>query len=346
MEEGLIFITMINSLLNKTAILVLNWNKPEITMDCVESLNTMDGEYNIFVIDNGSDEIKRNKLIEKMKKKDALILNEENINNFNLNNIYNKNKKSNLNDKLTLLILLNKNYGYGKGNNFGLRLACRLGYKYSLVSNNDIKIIDRNVLTELIKGMETDEKIAWASPKIINIQGYYEGPLPEFDFIDFCFTVEGVFYPFYVLFLRKKRKIEEQKLLNKFNEGQLEPKWLSGSFAFLRNETLNKGNFFDENIFLYFEELILSEKLLKKGFKLKYVPNVKVLHEHDYPTEGINFKKEYEATRSMIYYLRYYKNYNLFILNIAKLSRLFFLVVYRPIVVIIKKILKNKFKLS
>ena len=330
---------MIDNLFNRTAVLVLNWNKPEITIDCIESLNTMEGEYDIFVIDNGSDEIKRNKLIEEMNRQNAVILNEENINQFVVNNIYN------IGNKLILLILLNKNYGYGKGNNFGLRLAYRLGYKYSLVSNNDIKIIDKNVLIELIKETKTDERIAWVSPKIMNIKGYQDGPFPEFDFINFCFFRGGIFYPFYALFMRKKRKREEQKLLSKFNGGQLNPVGFSGCFAFLKNEAANKVNFFDENIFLYTEESILAEKLRKMGFVPKYVPNVKVFHEHDYSMEGINFKREYEGTKSLIYYYYYYKNYNIFILNIAKISRLFYLIIYKPIIIKIKEILKYKYNL-
>lgn len=342
-----------NNLLNsnRTAVIVLNWNKPKITIDCVESLNTMEGEYDIFVIDNGSDEIKRNKLIEEMKKQHAIILNEENINDFEINfdkagnssgnNNDNSNEKNNPKGKLTLLILLNKNYGYSKGNNFGLRLAYRLGYKYSLVSNNDIKIIDKNVLIKLIKETETDERIAWTSPKIMNVKGYQEGPFPEFDFINLCFFRDGIFYPFHALFMRKKRKREEQKLLSKFNERQLNPVWSTGCFAFLKNEAANKVNFFDENIFLYMEELIIAEKLRKIGFVPKYVPNVKVLHEHYYSMERYNFKREYEGVKSLIYYYYYYKNYNIFILNTAKLSRLFYLIVYKPVIVIIKKILNR-----
>lgn len=335
---------------NRTAVIVLNWNKPEITIDCVESLNTMDGQYDIFVIDNGSDEVKRNKLIEEMKKQNAVILNEENINYFEINfdkasnNSDNNNEKNNTRCKLTLLILLNKNYGYSKGNNFGLRLACKLGYKYSLISNNDIKIIDRNVLTELIKGMETDEKTAWASPKIISIEGYQDGPFPEFDFINFLFFSGGIFYPFYLLFMRKKQKIEIRQLSDKYNKEQMEPHGFSGCFVFLKNEAVNEIDFFDENIFLYCEELILAEKIRRKGFALKYIPNAKILHEHNVSVERFNFQREYEGTKSLIYYYKCYKNYNLFVLNIAKISRLFYLIMYKPIIVKIKRILVSKYK--
>ena len=336
---------------NKTAVIVLNWNKPEITLDCIKSLNTMEGDYDIFVIDNGSDEAKRNKLIEEIKKQNAVILSEESLDYFEINsdkssnNTDNNNEKNKIEGRLNLLILLNKNYGYGKGNNFGLRLACKLGYKYSLISNNDIKIIDVDVLTELIKGIETDEKIAWASPKIINIEGYQDGPFPEFDFFNFSFLRGGIFYPFYILFLKTREKIKSTKLLDKYDKGEIMPKGFIGCFVFLKNEALEIVGFFDENIFLYFEELILAEKLNIKGFVLKYIPKVKILHEHNYPTEGINFKRGYEEFKSLTYYYKVYKNYNLFILNAAKISRLFYMVIYKPAIQITKAILK-KFNIS
>ena len=333
---------------NKTAVIVLNWNKPEITLDCIKSLNTMEGDYDIFVIDNGSDEAKRDKLVDEMKKQNAVILKEDELAHFEINsykavNIGNNNSDNKLTkSKLNLLILLNKNYGYGKGNNFGLRLACKLGYKYSLISNNDIKIIDVDVLTELIKGMETDEKIAWASPKIINIEGYQEGLLPEFDFFNFSFLSGGIFYPFYILFLKKREKIKSTKLLDKYDKGEIVPKWFMGSFVFLKNEAVERIGFFDENIFLYAEELILSEKLKIKGFVLKYIPNVKILHEHNYTAEKINFKREYQGIKSLLYYYKVYKNYNSFIiLNAAKISRLFYIVIYKPVIQKTKTMLKR-----
>lgn len=36
------------------------------------------------------------------------------------------------------MIAVNENYGYAKGNNFGLKVAHKLDYEYLLVSNNDI----------------------------------------------------------------------------------------------------------------------------------------------------------------------------------------------------------------
>ena len=133
--------------------------------------------------------------------------------------------------------------------------------------------------------------------------------------------------------------------MDEYNNGKIEPKWFTGSFVFLKNEKVGKIDFFDENIFLYFEELILAEKLNINSFTLKYVSTVNVLHEHNYSEEFINFKKEYEGLKSIIYYYKVYKNYNLFILNAAKISRLFFLVVYKPVVKVTKIIFK-KFNIS
>lgn len=318
-----------NRYTNRTAVLVLNWNKPELTMESVESLDAMEGEYDIFVIDNGSDENKRKKLIEEMKKKSATILYEKDIYGFKLD-------IKGINNKFYLLILLEKNYGYGKGNNYGLKLACSLGYGYSLISNNDIKIIDKNVLEELIKGIKSNKRNAWAAPKIISYNGRQHGPYEKFDFIKYSFFVYGIFYPFYFLFKKKKYENKAESILNMFNNEQLEPWWTIGCFIFFSNAAIEKINFFDENIFLYFEELVIAEKFKQKAFMLKYLPNISVFHEHNYSADGYNFKKKYIEINSLLYFYKNYRYYNLFKLYLAKISMALYLLIYRPLILIAK----------
>ncbi|PMP81833.1 MAG: hypothetical protein C0175_04715 [Caldisericum exile] len=301
----------------RTAVIVLNWNKPEMTIECLESLQTMEGEYDIFVVDNGSDKDKRDKLIDEMKKRNATILTEQTINDFKLDD---------KDDQLLLLILLDKNYGYAKGNNYGLRLAHRLGYKYSLISNNDVKIIDRNVLVELIKGIESDPKYAWAGPRVIGPDGKEQEPKAD-EKISKYFFEEGIFYPIYFLFFRNKVHNKQADI----RRGYLEPFWISGCFMLLKNEAMYEVNFFDENTFLYVEELILSEKFKRLGFHLKHVSSISVFHNHSYSTK-FDFKLEHFLINSHLYYWKTYKNCSQLLCYLSKLSHIFWIHIYRPII--------------
>jgi len=308
----------------RTAVIVLNWNKPEMTIECLESLQTMDGEYDIFVIDNGSDKDKRDKLTDEMKKRNATILTEDHINEFTLDE---------RDDQLLLLMLLDQNYGYAKGNNYGLRLAHRLGYKYSLISNNDVKIIDKNVLVELTKGIESDPKYAWAGPRILGPDGKEQKPNRSPNLSEYALE-RGILYPFF-----RKRGIEKNKKYaaeNDFKYG-----WPTGCFILLNNEKANEVDFFDEHTFLYAEEPILAEKFLKKGYFLSYVGQVSVLHNHPSTTRSFKnstYKFEILRLNSDMYYFNRYRNYSKFACQLAKFSVMFYLTFYKPITQTIKRI--------
>ncbi len=311
----------------KTAVIVLNWNKPEMTVECLESLRTMEGEYDVFVIDNGSDENKRNKLVDEMKKRNAIVLTEKNLDNFKLND---KEKQ------LLLLILLDKNYGYAKGNNYGLKLAYKLGYEYSLISNNDVKIIDKNVLIELIKGIESDEKYAWAGPRVIGLDGKQQGPFCRQSIWQYALE-GGILYPFLY-----KARIERE---HECQEGYMRSDWPAGSFFLMKTHNGAEVGFFDENTFLYSEEAILAEKLIGKSYKFAYVKSTKVLHAHAKTTTDLfrsDLKKFLFMINSDMYYFRKFRGYGDFACTFAKGSRIFYYLVYYPLVKVIKNLRKKR----
>jgi len=61
----------------RVAILVLNWNKFNETVDTVKSLAQLKGSYDIFVIDNGSDKNIVRELENFIKAKDGEIFTEK-----------------------------------------------------------------------------------------------------------------------------------------------------------------------------------------------------------------------------------------------------------------------------
>ena len=312
---------------NRTAVIVLNWNKPKMTLECLKSLQTMEGEYDIFIVDNGSDEDKKQELIKEMKKRQATILTEEELDKFQLDD---------RSEQLLLLILLNENYGYAKGNNYGLRLAYKLGYKYSLISNNDIKIINRNVLVELIRGIESDKQYAWAGPKIVGPNGKLQEPRCRLTLAQYSLE-SGVLYPF----LRKRGKKRHQRCVKKFKTS-----WPVGCFLLLKNKNIKEVNFFDEKTFLYAEEIILAEKFLNKNYYFVYVDNVEVFHDHAQTTKCLfkksTFKEYISIVNSNMYYFNKYRNYSKVSCSLAKISKLFHFFVHRPINFLLKIFLKKR----
>ena len=75
-------------------------------------------------------------------------------------------------------------------------------------------------------------------------------------------------------------------------------------------------NMLDENIFLYYEENILSTKLIQNAEKIIFVPGAKIYHLCGASSDSKKIKMYVKKSRD--YYLRYYKKYNKLLCYIDK----------------------------
>src|SRR6266404_8205049 len=118
----------------KIFIVILNWNQPKLTIECVESLHKLKTDkkhqIEIVIVDNGSDE--------KFPK-----------------------------GKYTLLET-GKNLGFAGGNNFGIKYALDHFADYIVILNNDT-IVDSNLLANLLKTIEGDKQSLSLRDKKIGI---------------------------------------------------------------------------------------------------------------------------------------------------------------------------------
>jgi len=309
----------------RTAVVILNWNKAQLTAECVNSLSTMEGRYDIYVVDNGSERSNREDLLEIIGRRASIVVQQRDID---------EAPPPEGDQTSIVLVLLEKNYGYARGNNFALRLAQRLGYRYSLVSNNDIKVTERHVLAELIASLEKDPKAAWAAPRIVGIDDRDQGPYGSFSASDYLFyrgMFYPVYYPLYFCFLRRKEIAKALRLAEQFRDGGLEPAWMPGCFMLLKNNALVVADNFDESTFLYSEEEILAARLRKKDLHLSYVPSVSILHEHD-PKERFDLRREYRVMKSKLYFLKTYRRMTSFQIFVAMISHAIWLVLYAPLI--------------
>jgi GT2 family glycosyltransferase len=54
--------------------------------------------------------------------------------------------------------------------------------------------------------------------------------------------------------------------------------WVPGAFSIIRREALAKAGYFDEIFFLYYEEVDLCRRIKQAGFRIRYWPDVVVVH--------------------------------------------------------------------
>lgn len=119
----------------KVCIIILNWNGLEDTIECLESLKKITyPNYEVIVVDNGSEGDDVEVLRERYRDYIHIIQNE-------------------------------KNYGFARGNNVGIRYAMDKGTDYVLLLNNDTAVV-LDFLDEMVKVAQSDERIGIVCPKI------------------------------------------------------------------------------------------------------------------------------------------------------------------------------------
>jgi GT2 family glycosyltransferase len=118
----------------KVAIILVNWNSFGFTNDCINSLKEINySNYDIIVVDNGSNDESGNQLKEKHPE--------------------------------IILITSPTNTGFTGGNNLGMQYAIKNNYLYSLLLNNDT-FVEKNFLSVLVEYMDIHSEVGAIQPKI------------------------------------------------------------------------------------------------------------------------------------------------------------------------------------
>ncbi|MGB4293493.1 MAG: glycosyltransferase [Bacteroidales bacterium] len=169
------------------------------------------------------------------------------------------------------LIRNSYNAGYAKACNQALAIASG---EFILLLNPDT-IVGENTFRRCIEFMRSNEDAGAVGVKMINGSGRYlkeskrSLPVPLTAF--FKMTGLSRLFPRSPLFSKYyMAHIDE----NKTSEIEI----LTGAFMFIRKKVLDKTGFFDENFFMYGEDIDLSYRILKEGYKIYYFPEEKIIH--------------------------------------------------------------------
>lgn len=225
------------------------------------------------------------------------------------------------------------NEGFAKGNNIGFHIAKEL-YNDSIIlfSNNDIRFdatFDFRILAKII--LEND-KIAAVGPRVVGLNGLNQSPY-IYQNIYTRWIIPDFLWPINKFFSK-----DETDIFSLTQSGMVYR--LLGAFLVLSAEAFEKIGGFDENTFLYAEELILSERLIKMDYETYYCHDVIVMHEGGYTTNQSMHSHERlkQRFKSEMYYFETYKNVHKSIIILAKWSLTFFFFKKKIIKFIMNKI--------
>ena len=89
--------------------------------------------------------------------------------------------------------------------------------------------------------------------------------------------------------------------------GRREVGWVSGAFLLARKKALLEAGLFDENFFLYFEDIDLCRRTIEKGWKVIFLPTAVSFHIGGATTAGRPLRSRLEYRKSQ---LRFYRKHN------------------------------------
>lgn len=219
--------------------------------------------------------------------------------------------------------------GKNKGYSYALNVGCKyLIDKYKeckiIVSNSDIIIQSENDikdLFELVKG-----KNVIVGPTIIEGNNLNRGWIVPKPMDDVAMNILGLYKKY------QKRHLMYQD--SYYNKDISKVGTVSGCFFAISSKHLEEMGYFDENVFLYYEENIMGVKTKNLGKNIIVANNIDVIHDHAVSIDkSLKRIKKYDILKNSQYYFE--KTYNhaskgeLFLLKLtSKITRIILLIKY------------------
>ena len=271
------------SKIDKIATIILNYNSSADCRKCIGYLKTQQSiEQEIVVVDNYSRDDDR-KTVEALCKEQGCTF-----------------------------IANNENKGYNAGNNVGLRYAAEKGYEFAMIANPDMEFPQTDYLASLLAKMQENKDIVVCGSDIIGADGIHQSPMGKEG------NWRGSFGWIKDIFGTKKKK-DAYDFIDNHNESHYCHK-VSGCCFMIRMSFLKEINFFDEKVFLYCEEAILSRQVEMAGKRMYYLATAQAVHRHVKNEKGDPVKRFKAWGKSRCYFIERYSNDHWFGKQIAKLS--------------------------
>lgn len=208
---------------------------------------------------------------------------------------------------------LEENIGFGKGCNYGFSKAAG---KYICFLNPDT-LIQQDLFSPIINLFEEDESIGIIGPRQ-QVRGpffdFSAGFYPNIIFELFNLLGIGVFFEGFLV-----------NLLVKFSKSKsLEVDWILGAAIFIKADLFNSINGFDEDYFMFFEEMDLCKRVSNLGLKILYLPRYSIYH-----IGSVSGKRDYRRytirtySSKFIYISKHNKRANKYLMQFLIFGQLF-----------------------
>uniref|UniRef100_A0A831TZR8 Glycosyltransferase family 2 protein n=1 Tax=Geobacter metallireducens TaxID=28232 RepID=A0A831TZR8_GEOME len=232
------------------AIIIVNWNTAELLRQCLLSIwaNTDVADRRVYVVDNAS--VDHSVAMVREHFPDVVLLEND------------------------------LNLGFAAGNNLALTrlLAEKELPKYILFLNTDIVLASTTLATTLA-AFTADERLGATGPALVYPTGVY-----QVGGAGYALSVTSFFLYtsllFKVLPLRLARSFFVDQARYQDCRQAVEVDWLAGACLMVRTRVIQEVGGWNTDYFLYAEDAEYCDRIKTAGWRLVYLPYVRVIHHH------------------------------------------------------------------
>ncbi|MGR8930424.1 MAG: glycosyltransferase family 2 protein [Gammaproteobacteria bacterium] len=228
-------------MMNKVAIIIVNWKVRDLLRDCLRSVyehsGLPTGSYEVIVVDNDSGDGSVEMIAAEFPQV-HLVANKDNV-------------------------------GFGTANNQAMALT---NAPMLLLLNPDTVVID-GALAGLVQRMENEPNLAIIGCRLVNADGTLQrwtgGSFPN---------LRNVACHYLFLDHLLPQALRPAPLyLNADVSNPIDIDWVSGACMVVRREAL-QGQLFDPRFFMYSEDMELCQRVIQNGWKVSYDPRFSIIH--------------------------------------------------------------------
>lgn len=161
------------------------------------------------------------------------------------------------------LFLQKQNLGFAKANNLAVEKSQG---EYLLFLNPDTKVQDAGI-AKLLTFIKSHPKAGIIAPKLVKDKGEIQPSVRKLP------TVKGAFKE-YILGIKNSYEAYAPKA-----GAPIKVECVVAAAILMKKELFEMIGGFDEKYFMYFEDIDLCRKVLKKGFDIYYIPEVSFYHK-------------------------------------------------------------------
>lgn len=241
------------------SVVILTWDTKDLLLDCLASLhdNVRGIRFEVILVVNGS----RDGTQEAVRRRFPRVRMIEN----------------------------DRNVGFTRGNNMGLRLAGGA----SVLLLNDDTVVPPDALEEMFRYLESHPDVGCAGPQLTNADGSRQHSVHSFPTVLTEIVPVGLLEWLFPGAYPSKRADYA---------GPAEVPAVLGACMMIRRDALEKVGLLDEGFFSFLEETDWHLRARQAGYRTVFLPHVRVRHIH-----GASSKKRFPGPTRVEYYRSLYR---------------------------------------